>query len=186
MPSRTASKTRASPTGERHFGRIRPPSARSFVINVTVRDVMTRRPVVIGPDATLLDALVLMKGQKVSGVPVVDDVGKLVGVLSQRDVARALKDAGGIPEVSGPFDLLMVGISDVRGVDTQNLRQILEDTHVSDAMSTPPIAIPSDASLELAAETMRENEINRIPVLRGDRLIGIVTRNDLVRALVHS
>lgn len=147
---------------------------------------MSRHPVVIGPDATLLDSLVLMNGHKVSGVPVVDVVGKLVGVLSQRDVTRALKDAGGTPEVAGPFDRLLLGLSDQGEADARRLRQILKDTHVSDAMSTPPISIPPNASLELAAEMMRENEINRLPVLRGDRLVGIITRNDLVRALVHS
>ena len=79
----------------------------------------------------------------------------------------------------------MFGISEESGVNVQVLRRILDETNVRDAMSSPPISVPSDASLELAAEVMRENEINRIPVLRGDRLVGIVTRNDLVRALVH-
>lgn len=179
------------PTGKTPSGRGRPPrrshppTSRSFVINVSVRDVMSRRPVTVGPDANLLDALVLMRGQKVSGLPVVDEVGKLVGVLSQRDVARTLKSAGGIPEVTGLFDLLMFGLSDETGVSVQVLRRILEETNVRDAMSSPPISIASDASLELAAEVMGENRINRIPVVQGDRLVGIVTRNDLVRALVH-
>ena len=146
---------------------------------------MSRHPVTVGPDATLLDALVLMRGQKVSGLPVVGEEGKLVGVLSQRDVARTLKSSGGIPEVTGLFDLLMFGLSDESGVGVQVLRRILEETNVRDAMSSPPISLPSDASLELAAEMMRENDINRIPVMRGERLVGIVTRHDLVRALVH-
>lgn len=182
-PSRTRSKTVPAPVSP--AGPARPSSSRSFVINVTVRDVMSRHPITVGPEATLLDALVLMRGQKVSGLPVVAEDGKLVGVLSQRDVARTLKTAGGIPEVTGLFDLLMFGISEETGVNVQVLRRILEETNVRDAMSSPPISVPSDASLELAAEVMRENEINRIPVLRGDRLVGIVTRNDLVRALVH-
>ena len=182
-PSRTRSKTAPAPVSP--AGPARPSSSRSFVINVTVRDVMSRHPITVGPEATLLDALVLMRGQKVSGLPVVAEDGKLVGVLSQRDVARTLKTAGGIPEVTGLFDLLMFGISEETGVNVQVLRRILDETNVRDAMSSPPISVPSDASLELAAEVMRENEINRIPVLRGDRLVGIVTRNDLVRALVH-
>jgi CBS domain-containing protein len=186
MPKPERSRTKPPAARWTAAGRARPPTARSFVINVTVRDVMSRHPISVGPDATLLDALVLMRGQKVSGLPVVNEDGKLVGVLSQRDVARALKTAGGIPEVTGLFDLLMFGLSEESGVSVQVLRRILEETTVRDAMSSPPIAIPSDASLELAAEVMRENEINRIPVLRGDRLVGIVTRNDLVRALVHS
>jgi len=182
MPPSTRQRRKAAPAQ----ARARPPTPGSFVINVTVRDVMSRHPITVGPDATLLDALVLMRGQKVSGLPVVAEDGKLVGVLSQRDVARTLKSAGGIPEVTGLFDLLMFGLSEKTGVSVQVLRRILEETNVRDGMSSPPITIPSDASLELAAEVMRENEINRIPVIRGDRLVGIVTRNDLVRALVHT
>jgi len=181
-----ASPQKKPSTRWRAAGRARPPAANSFVINVSVHDVMSRHPITVGPDATLLDALVLMRSQKVSGLPVVSENGKLVGVLSQRDVARTLRTAGGIPEVTGLFDLLMFGLSEEAGVNVQVLRRILEETNVRDAMSSPPIAIPSDASLELAAEVMQENEINRVPVLRGDRLVGIVTRNDLVRALVHS
>jgi len=184
-PSSSTSSKRSGARG-RAAPAPRPAHVGPFVINVTVRDVMSRQPITVGPDATLLDALVLMRGQKVSGLPVVAETGKLLGVLSQRDVARTLKSAGGIPEVTGLFDLLMFGLSQEEGVSVQVLRRILEETNVRDAMSSPPIAIPSDASLELAAEVMRENEINRIPVLRGDRLVGIVTRNDLVRAMVHS
>jgi len=186
MPSSGRSASKVPPSRGRSPARLHPPTPRSFVINVSVRDVMSRHPITVGPDATLLDALVLMRGQKVSGLPVVDEEGRLVGVLSQRDVARTLKSASGIPEVTGLFDLLMFGLSEETGVSVQVLLRILEETNVRDAMSSPPISIPTDASLELAAEVMRENEINRIPVVRGDRLVGIVTRNDLVRALVHS
>jgi len=174
-----ATRPRAS-TGSR--ARVR----ESFVYNVSVRDVMSRHPITVGPDATLLDALVLMRGQKVSGLPVVAEDGRLVGVLSQRDVARTVKSTGGISEVTGLLDLLMFGLSDKSGVSVQVLRRILDETNVRDAMSSPPIFLSPEAPLELAAEVMRENDINRIPVLRGDRLVGIVTRNDLVRALVHS
>jgi len=186
MPSSATSSHKRVPPRAPTPGRPRAPPRGSFVYNVSVRDVMSRRPVTVGPDATLLDALVLMRGQKVSGLPVVDETGKLVGVLSQRDVARTLKSAGGIPEVTGLFDLLMFGLSEDTGVSVQVLRRILEETNVRDAMSSPPIFLASDAPLELAAEVMRENEINRIPVMRGDRLVGISTRHDLVRASLHS
>lgn len=116
----------------------------------------------------------------------VDDAGALIGVLSQRDVARSLKSSGGIPEVTGLFDLVMFGLAESTGVSIQVLRRILEETNVRDAMSSPAIFLTSDAPLELAGEVMHENEINRIPVVRGDRLDGIITRHDLVRAVVRS
>jgi len=186
MPPVRPGKRRTSAKRGPKPGRSRARPSRAFVINVAVRDVMSRNPVTIGPDATLLDALVLMRGQKVSGLPVVDETRGLVGVLSQRDVARILKDAAGIPEATGFFDLLMFGLAERGGVSAESLRKILEDASVRDAMSSPPITIPADASLELAADIMRDNEINRIPVLRGERLVGIVTRHDLVRGLVRA
>jgi CBS domain-containing protein len=186
MSSPVASAHKHAATRAKTFGGPRPAVRDSFVYNVCVRDVMSRHPITVGPDATLLDALVLMRGQKISGLPVVQEDGRLVGVLSQRDVARTLTIAGGIPEITGLLDLLMFGLSDDSGVSVQVLRRILDETNVRDAMSSPPIFLASDAPLELAAELMRENEINRVPVLKGDRLVGIVTRNDLVRALVHT
>jgi len=146
---------------------------------------MSRHPTAIGPDATLLDALVLMRGQKVSGLPVVGPTGALVGVLSQRDVARELSVEGGLPQATDLFDLLLFDVSSDRVSDREALRRVLEETTVRDAMSTPPIWIAPHEPLELAADMMRQNEINRIPVLDRERLVGIVTRNDLVRALVR-
>jgi CBS domain-containing protein len=157
-----------------------------LVINLAVGEVMSRHPISIGAEATLLDALALMRGQKITGLPVVDDAGEVVGVLSQRDVARALAVKGSLPEVTDLFDLLVFGVPTQRSPDPGDFLRVLEETHVRDSMSTPPITIPLDASLELAADLMRKNEINRIPVLKGSRLVGIITRDDLVRALAHS
>ncbi len=155
------------------------------MINVRVRDVMSRHPLMIGPDATLLDALVLMRGQKISGLPVVDASGALVGVLSQRDIARALTVKGGMRQAHDLFDILIFGLSNEGSVDLDELHRALEETNVREAMSTPAISIAADASLELAADLMREKVINRIPVVKDDRVVGIITRNDLLRALVH-
>jgi len=185
MSSPAASRHKTIPPRARTSAVSRPTARDPFVYNVSVGDVMSRHPITVGPDATLLDALVLMRGQKVSGLPVVEEDGRLVGVLSQRDVARTLTSAEGIPEVTGLLDVLMFGLSDDSGVSVQVLRRILEETNVRDAMSSPPIFLAGEAPLELAAEMMRENEINRIPVVKGDRLVGIITRHDLVRALVH-
>ena len=185
MTSPRTRKRGSAPERRRPVGRPSREARHAFVINVVVGDVMSRNPSTIGPGATLLDALVLMRSQKVSGLPVVDEAGDLTGVLSQRDIARALRDAAGVPEMSGPFDLLMASLSDRPGTSLQALRQVLEETTVRDAMSSPAITIAPAAALELAADMMRENEINRIPVVRAGRLIGIVTRHDIVRALVH-
>ena len=186
VPRRVAPTVNASSGRRLASGRQRPPTSRSFVINLAVGDVMSRRPITIGAEATLLDALVLMRGQKITGLPVLDDAGTVVGVLSERDVARALAMKGSLPEATGLFDLLIFGVSTERSQDLVDFHRVLEETHVRDSMSTPPITISWDASLELAADLMRKNEINRIPVLKGGRLVGIITRDDLVRALVHS
>lgn len=161
-------------------------SARPSVIyNVLVSDVMTPRVITIGPDATLFDALVLMRTNNVSGLPVIGRDGGVVGVISQRDLARVLAGTGQFPEIKNLFDVLMTALVDQPVTALQQLRLGLEETLVHEGMSSPPYTIAPDAAVELAAEVMKENSINRIPVVKAERLVGIVTRHDLIRAMVR-
>jgi transposase len=84
-----------------------------FLYNVPVSDVMTRPVVSIQPDASLFDALVLLRTNQVSGLPVVDDVGCPVGVLSERDPARVLTHSSVSPPIQSLLDALMVGLLDL-------------------------------------------------------------------------
>jgi CBS domain-containing protein len=166
-----------------------PPIARvriPLAYNVTVGDVMSRVPAAIGPSASLFDALVLLRSQDISGVPVVDTDQNVVGVLSQKDITRSLGVAFDLPDTKGLLDVLLAGIRTEPETFLTNFRSTLETTSVESAMSRPPIVAQVDAPLELVMEVMSENSINRLPVVEKNRLVGIVTPTDLVSAALRT
>ncbi|HTT34471.1 MAG TPA: CBS domain-containing protein [Thermoplasmata archaeon] len=147
---------------------------------------MNPRPVSVGPKATLLEALLLMRTNDVQGLPVVDVAGNVVGVVSQKDLARRLSVPVDLPDVKGLLDILMVGLGDQPEAALRRLRTAVESTIVEETMSSPPFVVRSDAPLELAMHVMAENQINRLPVVDGRRLVGIVTPTDLIGAALRS
>ncbi len=152
--------------------------------NVPVSDVLSRPAILIGTEASLFDAMVLMRTHGVTGLPVIDASGAVVGVLSQKDLARLVAGSSAFPAITGVLDVLMAGLGDQPNVTMRRLRRLLEQTRVREVMSSPALVIRPSATLEFAAQVMRENDINRLPVVEDDRLIGVVTRSDLLRALI--
>lgn len=174
------------PSGRRDPYR-EPTLSRHLAYNVLVGDVMRRRPVTIEPGATLWDALVEMRTHEITGMPVVAEGGRLVGVLSQKDVAAFLAIDVGLPEPVTTLDLLTLRHPGGGEAPTvERFREVLERATVAEAMSQPPIFIRSDDSLELAMERMAERGVNRLPVVDGHRLVGIVTPTDLFRAALRA
>ena len=154
--------------------------------NVTVGDVMNRDPVTIGPEASLFDALILMRSRDISGLAVVEAGQYVVGVLSQKDLARSLGVAFSLPDTKGLLDVLLAGIRSDPEIFAMNFRRALQTTTVGSVMSRPPILVQVDAPLELAMEVMSENSISRLPVVDQNRLVGIVTPTDLVSAALRT
>ena len=154
--------------------------------NVTVGDVMSRNPAAIGPAASLFDALVLMRSQDYTGLPVVDAAQYVVGVLSQKDLTRSLGVAFSLPDTKGLLDILLAGLRADPETFLPNFRSTLESTSVESAMSRPPIVAESEAPLELAIEVMAENSVHRMPVVDHGRLVGVVTPTDLVSAALRT
>jgi CBS domain-containing protein len=174
---RTRSGARTSP---------RAPSRISLPYNVTVADVMSRSTISIGEDASLYDALVLMRTNRVTGLPVVDKDGALSGVISERDLARIL----GLPTepvgTEGLLDVLVSNSTALGSLTVDEMRDRLEEGKVIEVMSRPPISTHSDAPVELAMEVMAENDIHRLPVVEGNRLVGIVSTSDLLRSVLRT
>lgn len=154
--------------------------------NVPVGDVMTRDPVPIGPHASLFDALVLMRTRNVSGLPVVDADNHVVGIVSQKDLARSLGVAFSLPDTRGLLDVLLAGLRTEPETFLESFHKTLEATSVESAMSRPAIVAEADAPLELAMEVMAENVINHLPVIHEGQLVGIVTPTDLVSAALQT
>ena len=145
-----------------------------------VRDVMSRPVITVRPEATLEVAASLMSTHGVSGLPVVDRRPRLVGVLSQKDIVRVLHEKAGLSLPGGIFDLILDSTKARRTDLPRECREILENTRVRPAMSSRPITVPADASLDEAIRLLIEHKINRLPVVEKGSLIGIVSRHDLL------
>jgi CBS domain-containing protein len=141
-----------------------------------VQDVMTTDVVTARPDMTLKEVARQMAAHGVSGMPVLDDEMHLVGVISEADLIA--KEA---PEPVANGHLL--GRLAHRGPTDEERR--FDARLVRDAMTSPAVTVEPYYTLPGAADRMIKRGINRLPVLRRGRVIGIVTRADIVRAFAR-
>lgn len=140
-----------------------------------VRDVMTKNVITVEPRTSLKDAARLLVEHGISGIPVVVE-GVVVGVLSEGDLL--FKERGRSERRGGVLGRLL----DNYGMDGE-LK--LEAHDVGDAMTIPPITIGQHRTLRAAAALMLDKQVNRLPVVDDGKLVGILTRADLVRAFAR-
>jgi CBS domain-containing protein len=141
-----------------------------------VKDVMTQDVVTVRVGATLKQAAQLLVEHRISGLPVVDGEGTLLGIVSERDLL--FKESGWVgdyPRYGRPGSPLASG-----GAGRV-------DAHlVGEAMTTLATTIEPERSVTAAARLMLEQDVNRLPVVEDGDLVGIVTRADLVRAFTRA
>jgi CBS domain-containing protein len=140
--------------------------------------IMTRRVITCGPDASIIDAAEAMLQHHISGLPVVDAAGKLVGIVSQGDFVRRAEI--GTERKRGLWLRFLVGSG--RSA-TEFVRE--QGRKVHEIMTPNPQTITEQTQIEIVAKTMESKNIKRLPVLRGTELVGIVTRSNLVHAVAH-
>ena len=128
-----------------------------------VRDYMTPAPQTLDVQSTLLEAVLLLHRAELRHIPILQD-GRLVGILTDRDVAR-------------------VAPSILSGVSPQEYNRFFEDTQVGKVMTRNLVITTPEAPLAEAVHLLYVNKLGCLPVLDGDRLIGIITVVDMLRAL---
>jgi CBS domain-containing protein len=145
----------------------------------TVRDVMTRSVLSVRPDTPLKDVARLLIENRISGLPVVDDAGQVVGVVSEGDllVKEQSKDAFRHRPLARLFG---------ESTETRMLLSKAEARTAGDAMTSPAITVDAARQVGEAAATMIERKVNRLPVTDDGRLVGIVTRADVIRTFVRT
>ncbi len=146
---------------------------------MTVRDVMTTTVLTARRETPLKDVARLLIDAGISGVPVVDAEGLVCGVVSEADFL--VKE--GAPGTRPPR--VVAGVLGERRVVRERRRKELARV-AAQAMTSPAITIRPERSIREAAATMTRHGINRLPVVDDGRLVGIVTRADLVRAYVRT
>jgi CBS domain-containing protein len=140
-----------------------------------VAEVMQPDPVTVQPGASIKDAARLLVEHGISGLPVVDAEGRVVGVLSETDLLFKEK---GEPDPPGWLERLLNPF-------LLREREKFEARTVGEAMTAPAETISPRSSVASAAKVMLGAGVTRLPVVRDGKLVGIVTRADLVRAFVR-
>ena len=143
------------------------------------RNVMTQPVISIRPNTSILEAVRIMLQNKISGLPVLDDSGSLIGIVTEGDFLRRV-ETGTLRRRPRWIEFL---VGPGRLAD--------EYVHASgrkvDEIMTPEVhTTTEDASLDEVVRMMERHGIKRIPVLRGRKLVGIITRANLMRALVSA
>lgn len=138
--------------------------------------IMTRSVISVTPETSIVDAANLMLQRHVSGLPVIDAQGKLVGIVSEGDFLRRSeigtqrKRRNWLRFILGPG----TSASDFVGEHGRK---------VSEVMTTSPVTINEDTALAEIADLMETKNIKRLPVVRGDKVVGIVSRASLLQAV---
>lgn len=127
----------------------------------SVGDVMTTRLLIVEQNQPLSTAEEMMRSARVRHILAVDEDGTLQGVLSQRDVFHG-------------------GLLKALGYGTRARQQALDTLRVKDAMTAQPVTTTAGTPLCAAAKIMAERKVGCLPVLRNDRLVGILTEGDMV------
>lgn len=131
-----------------------------------VRDYMTPNPVTVSPDTSVPDALRIMKEKSFRRLPVLDNKGALVGIVTEKDLLRALPS---------PATTLAVW----------EIPEILSKLKVGSVMTAHVITILEDVPVEDAARIMADRQIGALPVMRGKMLVGIITESDIFKVLLE-
>lgn len=145
-----------------------------------IGDIMSRKVVSARPEESFSDAVRKLSSKNITGMPVVSG-GKVVGVVTQSDIIRSLDVFSRINDAS----------------DAAAVRKLLKDADVSkdavrkvhnrkvkDIMSRKIVTVDEGKSIYEAAKLINKNSIDRLPVVSGGRLVGIVTKKDLIRAIM--
>src|SRR5262245_3031146 len=162
-----------------HARRLAERLSSSKEVIMRVKDIMSQPVVTVTPDDTVLTAVRIMLQKKISGLPVVDAAGHIVGMVTEGDLLRRAETdtvrrrPRWIEFFVGPGRLAQEYVH-------ANART------VNDLMSPDVKTIGEDAPLEDVVRMMERHGIKRVPVLRGHELVGIVTRQNIVRALAHA
>lgn len=131
-----------------------------------VGERMTRNPVTINEEASIDEGLHLMRERKVRRLPVLDASGRMVGIVSDKDLLHAAP-------------------SPATSLSVYELHYLLSKLTIKRVMSSPVITVSQGTPVEEAARIMADNKIGGLPVMENDQLVGIITETDIFKVLLE-
>ncbi|MCI4325344.1 MAG: CBS domain-containing protein [Thermoplasmata archaeon] len=149
-----------------------------------VAEIMTRVVARVEPTASAHEAAVLMRSNHVSGLPVVDPAGRLVGVVSEIDLVRGIHRATGAMSARGFLDILLDSTPRSGAGPLEASQARLKNARVSEFMTSRPVTIDPETTIREASRLLTQHGISRLPVVDSrHHVVGIVTRTDIVQAI---
>ena len=145
-----------------------------------VKDIMTRELITVSPETEIVQATKLLLENRINGVPVLDKTGKLVGILCQSDLIAQQKKLP-IPSFFTLLDGLIPLISKKQ---LEKQVQKISAITVAQAMTPNPVTVHPDMNIEEVAALMVDRNFHTIPVVDEGELVGIVGKEDMLRALM--
>jgi CBS domain-containing protein len=145
------------------------------------KDIMTKDVITVRPEEKVEKVARILVDNKISGIPVVDENNYVLGIITEKDLmikASELK----VPFYLTLFDSIIFLENPIR---FNNDIKKYTASHVKDAMTSKVIAVEEDTTVSEVVSIMLKHRINRVPVVRHGKLIGIISRNDILKSLVE-
>ena len=147
---------------------------------IKVKDIMTKKPITVSPETEIVHATKILLENRINGVPVTDETGKLVGILCQSDLIAQQKKLP-VPSFFTFLDGL-IPLTSMKQFEKQF--QKIAATTVSQAMTPDPVSVTPDTDIEKLAALMVDNNFHTIPVVDGGQLVGVVGKEDILRTII--
>ena len=148
--------------------------------DLKVSDIMSTEPLTVAPDLTVTEAARLMVDNRIGALPVLEN-GELIGIVTEGDLI--MQDV----KLEFPTYLHLIDGFILYPPATARFESELKKAVAADVravMTMNPITVQAGASVEDAATLLVEREVSRLPVLDGDKLVGVVSKSDIVRSLL--
>jgi CBS domain-containing protein len=148
---------------------------------LTARDIMTPDIVTVTPETDVSQAARLLLEKHINGIPVVDDAGRVVGILCQSDLIAQQKKIS-LPSL---FTLLdgYISFSSTRNLDKEFKK--VAAIKVSEAMTPDPVTVLPDTTIEEIATLMVNRGFHTIPVVEDEQLVGVIGKEDVLKTIIQ-
>jgi CBS domain-containing protein len=145
------------------------------------RDIMTTEVLTVSPETSISELSKILENRKIGGLPVVDKDGRLKGVITQSDLVERARDLE-LPPAINIMDFhfyLQIPSHMIHKVEK------MLGTTVGDCMSPNPVTVAPDTPISRIAALMEKQKVHTIPVLEGGKIVGVIGKMDLVRAMAR-
>ncbi|HZE20880.1 MAG TPA: CBS domain-containing protein [Desulfobaccales bacterium] len=145
------------------------------------RDIMTTEVLTVSPETSISDLSEILENRKIGGLPVVDINGRLKGVITQNDLVERAR------ELELPPAINLMDFHFYLQIPSHMIHKVekMLGTTVGDCMTANPVTVAPDTPISKVAALMEKQNVHTIPVLEGGKIVGVIGKMDLVRAVAR-